>query len=572
MKRIHWLLLLVLMGAVACETLGQVVPPDTGKLSWSLFQTVESGQRKRATDEEVPRIEALLTTRIPVSEGDLATLESLGYSIHGAFGRLVGVEAPADLYADPEKGLGTLEFVLSADFPPTALPNQDPDALESLPVIHAEQAWILGYKGQGTKIAVIEWGYVSDYPDLAALNPSFYVATPAGGVGTYEFEEGILETSLDGGMHGTSCALIAARVAPEAELNLLSFPSGEDTQRDLMGWLAALSCAVKELEVDVVTTQIWFDYPTCHADGTGVLHEAVDEILSGTDTVLVVAAGNWADGSGGGRAFHADTFTDSDGEERHDFSPSAADTWDQNNLRFSGQEGDQVLIMLEWDEWASELKAMDLDLLLYDAEFSQVPLSVARTRQYERTTPPYEKMTVTLPYSGEFALVIEDRASKWYEQSSTGVHFNLYVHSYRYGFSYVEHHSVDGSTRELATSRDERVISVGAVSVTATGSVRPYSSRGPTWDGRCKPELYAPDGVSGTMYDEQGRLFTGTSASAPHVAGAVAVLRSVDPDLLPADIVSALKESSGCSASGGCACPTNTPIDLALAVQRVLAR
>ena len=45
-----------------------------------------------------------------------------------------------------------------------------------------------------------------------------------------------------------------------------------------------------------------------------------------------------------------------------------------------------------------------------------------------------------------------------------------------------------------------------------------YSSQGPTWDGRIKPDLAAPSGVSTATYGRWN--FYGTSASTPHVAGA----------------------------------------------------
>ena len=559
MKRIRSLLYVALLCGLSLGIAAQVPPPDTGKLSWGLFEMVSS-QITKSTVGEAALLTALLTAREPVRECDLATLRELGYQVLGSFARLIEVEAPARLYIDSQKGLATLDFVLSADFPPTAQTNDTPIPMESIPVIGADQAWDLGYEGQGAKIAVIEWGY-ANHADLEALDPVSYVVSPGSGIGTYEFEEGRAGYSP----HGTSCALIAGTVAPEAELYLLSFPSNGSNQLDFMGWLACLAFAVEELAVDVVTTQIWFDYPTCHADGTGVLVEAVDEILGGTDTMLVIAAGNWAEGVGSGRAFYAGTFGDSDNDQRHDFDPAVTDPLDENDLRFDGHAGDTILLMLEWDDWESEVKSADLDLLLYYAAHDKLPVRVSRTRQFGRTTSPYEKLEVTLPYDGEYAIVLEDRAAKWHEHSSTGVHFHLYLLNGSAAFTALEHHSAAGSIREIATSRNPQVISVGAVDVDDPASVRPYSSRGPTWDGRCKPDLYAPDGISGTMYPS----FGGTSAAAPHIAGAIALLRSVDPDLAPAEILAALRASAGCLMPDGCGCEGHA-VELAAAIQHVL--
>jgi subtilisin family serine protease len=70
----------------------------------------------------------------------------------------------------------------------------------------------------------------------------------------------------------------------------------------------------------------------------------------------------------------------------------------------------------------------------------------------------------------------------------------------------------------------------GAIAVGATywrdDAAEPFSSQGPTADGRLKPDLAAPDGVDTATYLAEGEQFYGTSASAPHVAGAIALLKA----------------------------------------------
>jgi subtilisin family serine protease len=71
-------------------------------------------------------------------------------------------------------------------------------------------------------------------------------------------------------------------------------------------------------------------------------------------------------------------------------------------------------------------------------------------------------------------------------------------------------------------------IVVGAIDG-ATGELGPFSSAGPTRDGRFKPDLLAPgvDEVAARSASDDGALLTsknGTSMAAPHVTGAVALL------------------------------------------------
>ena len=68
-------------------------------------------------------------------------------------------------------------------------------------------------------------------------------------------------------------------------------------------------------------------------------------------------------------------------------------------------------------------------------------------------------------------------------------------------------------------------MTVGAVPVGGT-TIENFSSRGPTIDDRVKPDITAPDGVSTATYGSHN--FWGTSAAAPHAAGAAALFKAAN--------------------------------------------
>jgi hypothetical protein len=90
------------------------------------------------------------------------------------------------------------------------------------------------------------------------------------------------------------------------------------------------------------------------------------------------------------------------------------------------------------------------------------------------------------------------------------------------------------------------VITVGAVF--STGDVAGFSSRGPTADGRIKPDVMAMGvGVYRVASNSvDGYIFglPGTSLSCPLVGGVVAQILSAHPDLTPAQVMEALRNTA----------------------------
>jgi len=93
----------------------------------------------------------------------------------------------------------------------------------------------------------------------------------------------------------------------------------------------------------------------------------------------------------------------------------------------------------------------------------------------------------------------------------------------------------------IAPADGDSVIAVGAVD--SEGEITPFSSAGPTYDGRIKPEVVAMgSGVyAASPYSPFGYVgISGTSASCPQVAGVCALILSANPDLTPMEVREAL--------------------------------
>ncbi len=86
-------------------------------------------------------------------------------------------------------------------------------------------------------------------------------------------------------------------------------------------------------------------------------------------------------------------------------------------------------------------------------------------------------------------------------------------------------------------------LSVGAVD--DSDKIPDFSSRGPTADGRIKPDIMAP-GVGITSVSKSGGFVTlsGTSMATPHVAGLAALLLEVNSSLKPEDLKNIIKSNA----------------------------
>ncbi len=383
--------------------------------------------------------------------------------------------------------LSNARQLLRVEPPAQAVPLQLPTALSLIGVDRWRAA---GFTGHEVRVAILDAGFDGYEDALDNTLPSQVVTRSFRG-------DGAIDAGSD---HGTRAAEIVHSVAPGAELYLVNF-----------GTITELSAAVDylvEQEVGIVSFSLGFIH-NGPGDGTG----PVDEIVSrsvGAGTLWTVAAGNWS------QQHWTGTFTDDDQDSVHEFTSSLQ----QNSREFSA--GDLIIVSLRWDDtWGAACS--DYDLELFGPNGSLVRAS---RHSQDCTGNPVEGMQILAAQSGRYGVRIV-RAS---DDVSRRLDLML-VGSPGRGEA-LDIFSVGGSLSEPADH--PLVLTVGAVSALDPGVVASFSSRGPTVDGRTKPDVLSPAGLAGAV--EGGASFAGTSAAAPHVAGLAAMLREAFPSASARDL------------------------------------
>ncbi|MFA7249344.1 MAG: S8 family serine peptidase [Dehalococcoidia bacterium] len=398
---------------------------------------------------------------------------------------------------------------IQARVPPAALPGlrrasrlvrlESPGVFVPLQVLSASNlvgadAWLQGgLTGRGTKVAILDTGFAGYKDVLGSTLPAQVTARSFRA-------DGAIEGSGD---HGRRAAEIIHSVAPGAELYLVSFST-----------VTEMSAAVDYLiaqGVDVVSFSIGYIH-NGPGDGTG----GVDGVVSrstGAGMAWAVASGNWA------QQHWAGTFRDDNRDAINEFRPGV------QQLAHPFNVGDLITLSLRWDDnWGSACADYDVEL------FSPGGALIRASRGLQECSGnPVEALQVLATETGNYyARVIRGNSAPARRLDV------IFVGSPDRG------QGVDApvSGASLGAPADHpHVVTVGALTNALVRSEAPYSSRGPTADGRPKPEIIAPTGVS----MPGSETFSGTSAAAPHVAAAMALLREAIPGIDRAHLTAELQ-------------------------------
>jgi subtilisin family serine protease len=430
---------------------------------------------------------------------DIDTLQTYGGEVLKSGYSVIKARVPIGSLksiADQVRGIG---FIKRPDRPYAGVVS------EGVSLTGASLYQASGYAGQNTSVAIIdlEFGRLAEAISAGVL-PQIPNAQRIDCTGhdcvTTDFSSEDPEFA-----HGTAVAEIVHDMAPAAQLYLIKVDDSIDllNAKDycIANGIRVINHSVGWFNSNFYDGACWFDNAVCTAN-----HAYKNGIL-------------WANSAGNhARMHYGATFSDSDGDRLHNVTAS------NNFISLYAYAGDPIIALMTWDAWPGT--AQDYDLLLFDSSMQLVSSS---TNVQNGTQPPEEEVYYVAPTSGTYYLAVRNSSA------TTNLRFSIFTF----------YHDLDpyvASSSLLSPSDAAGVMAVAAVNYTnwLTGPQESFSSQGPTTDGRMKPEISGPDGVSSFIYGS----FFGTSAASPHVAGAAALILSNNPTFTVAQLWNTLTSSA----------------------------
>ena len=391
--------------------------------------------------------------------------------------------------------------------------------------LHGADAWHdAGYTGAGVRVGVIDAGFGG----LSALQgselPANVTARCYTAIGV--FSSDLADCDAGQSSHGVPVAESLLDIAPGVDL-YISNPRTWGDLKNAVDWMVSQ-------DVDVINHSIswlWSGPP----DGTSPYATSplisVDAAVSG-GAVWAGSAGNeglstwfgafentdsdiWLNFSGGG--------VNSELPDATEYNPVSLDA------------GEELTVALRWQgPWTHA--PTDIDIRLYDSTGATVVGGIA----FQGGGPAhrsFEWFSYTPEVGGEYRLAVnlyQGDAPEWVQvMAFTSQELGVYTRG--------------GSITSPAESPNAGLLAVGAAHWWDVNTLARYSGRGPTPDGRVKPDITGAH-CAATASDERVTLangfsawFCGTSQASPHVAGLAALVKQGFPDYAPRQVAGYLK-------------------------------
>ncbi len=351
-----------------------------------------------------------------------------------------------------------------------------------------------GITGSGVRIAVMDLGF-GGYRDLLGSD------LPA------NVETNIDPDELDAQdeTHGTACAVVIHRVAPDAELVLVYFDGSSASS-----FAEALEF-IRNADVDIVSAS--FGSMMGPRDGTWGDTLTVTDLIRETGILWINAAGNSA-------TSHSLFQFNSGEDDFHDFGNGTY-------LMPIAAEAPFVSIVMNWNGNWDGREDNNYHLYIYDRNGDEVAVGAETIRGRRNDLPAQFARWRSEPGETYYLAVQHVRGEPIHQ-----------IDIMARGVRIVDWGRVTGYSVGVPAD-GAAVFTVGATSRTAD-VLESYSSQGPTMDGRIKPDISAPTNEIVPGY-EFG--FNGTSGATPVVAGAAALVKQAFPDMSTNEIMAYLEEN-----------------------------
>jgi minor extracellular serine protease Vpr len=393
---------------------------------------------------------------------------------------------------------------------------------KSLQLIGIQSPRQQGLNGQGIKIGIIDTGIDFHHPDLLGYGQAGRV------VGGYDYVND--QKPLDENGHGTEVAgIIGANesfvgIAPKSQLFSYKVSStGEAVSSEYI--VQAISSAIKD-KMNVINISLGVNKTN---DG---LEDAVDKAIKNGIVVVTAAGNNGPDNKtigSPGRDFNVITV----GASYNNATSSIVSTLKIDNRSYNVMPmlGDSVLrntiqgkLVYGGYGRESDLKGLDIkDAILLEKRGSDIKGEKVFFSEKEKNAAN----------RGAKGLIIFNNQSGIFYGEIIGPNATK---DYSPRIPVISMSGDDGQRLKISIKND----TIASLDIFYHPDfVAPFSSRGPVSPFYVKPDLVAPGVyVNTTTIGGKYNLTSGTSMSAPHVTGAVAILLQEHPQLNPTDIAS----------------------------------
>jgi len=490
-------------------------------------------------------------------------LETAGAQIGSIFGNLVTITCSKSALTR----IADFPFIQTIESEPGDMPLMNVSLSKQMNGSTFRGTWTdtvhtLGYTGKKVIIGIVDDGFTFNHGDFQ--NPdgssrvlfiwnqgtntaSKYPVIPSYSYGTEWTNAHINASQVTGiptNSHGSNCLSIACSdgsssgkkgMAPESDIILVVRKSGS-TLANTIDAFNYIQKKAKSLGKPVAISYSLGSQFGPH-DGTKI-HEIAIDSLSGPGTIFAIAAGN-----SGGQNIH--------------ISGNLPATGFTDTLRFtisSNPNGNNQSFSV--NSWYPSGDSLDFSLI---GPTGTVYGPFSLKASFDTLSTPDGFLYI----GNNFDAISQRNLIEWElinfnnRKVKTGqwkaVHFSKRNISGSSFDGWINISSVPGSFQDHVNS--QKVITMPGTAVQAvtagayeisTGSRQSGSSIGPTRDGRLKPELSAPSNVT-TAFG----VFGGTSASAPHLAGAIALLLDADSSLTPTQIKDLLQNGANVDGATG---------------------